>query len=40
MRKENKKLVAMLEACHEANLARMKALKDAGIADPISDEEE
>lgn len=39
-RKENAKLTEMLHACHEANLLRMRALKDAGIPDPIGSEEE
>tara|TARA_R100000458_G_C8275481_1_gene250540 strand:- start:3068 stop:3232 length:165 start_codon:yes stop_codon:yes gene_type:complete len=30
----------LLEACHEANLIRMNALKEAGIPDPITGEEE
>jgi|TARA_R100000479_G_scaffold115884_1_gene58910 hypothetical protein len=39
-RKDLKKLTAMLEACHEANLLRMQALKDAGIPDPVTESEE
>jgi hypothetical protein len=39
-RKENKQLSVMLEACHEANLLRMQALKDAGITDPVTEGEE
>ena len=39
-RKEMAKLTEMLGACHEANLLRMKALKDAGIPDPVTDGEE
>ena len=39
-RKEIAKLTEMLGACHEANLMRMKALKDAGIPDPVNTEEE
>ena len=39
-RKEMTKMAVMLEACHEANLQRMQALKDAGIPDPITGGEE
>ena len=39
-RKEMSKLTDMLQACHEANLLRMQALKDAGIPDPIATGEE
>ncbi len=39
-RKENAKLTEMLHACHEANLLRMQALKDAGIPDPVTEGEE
>ena len=39
-RKELVKLTEMLGACHEANLLRMKALKDAGIPDPVDGGEE
>jgi len=39
-RNEMAKMAAMLEACHEANLLRMQALKDAGIPDPVTEGEE
>ena len=39
-RKEMAKLTEILHACHEANLQRMQALKDAGIPDPVNTEEE
>ncbi len=43
-REEMKKLteihLKMLHACHEANLLRMQALKDAGIPDPVDGGEE
>jgi len=39
-RKEVKKLTEMLQACHEANLLRMQALKDAGVPDPVDTGEE
>ena len=39
-RDEIKKLTEMLGACHEANLLRMQALKDADITDPVDGGEE
>ena len=39
-RKEIQKLTEMLQACHEANLLRMQALKDAGVPDPVDAGEE
>lgn len=39
-RKELKKLTEMLQLCHEANLLRMQALKDAGVPDPVDTGEE
>tara|TARA_R110000824_G_scaffold17199_3_gene70181 strand:- start:765 stop:932 length:168 start_codon:yes stop_codon:yes gene_type:complete len=39
-RKEITRLTEMLRACHEANLQRMQALKDAGIPDPVTGGEE
>jgi len=39
-RKEIKRLTEILNACHEANLQRMQALKDAGVPDPITAGEE
>ena len=38
-RKDNEKLALMLQACHEANLLRRQALLDAGIPDPVEEEE-
>ena len=32
--------VKLLEACHEANLLRIDALKRAGVVDPVYGEEE
>ena len=39
-RKELKVAVEMLNKCHELNLLRMQALKDAGIPDPVNGGEE
>ena len=39
-RKEIKRLTEILNACHEANLQRMQALKDAGVPDPVTAGEE
>ena len=39
-RNELEKLTEMLGACHEANLLRIQALKDAGIPDPVTGGEE
>ena len=33
-------LTEILGACHEANLLRMQALKDAGVPDPVTAGEE
>jgi len=40
LRAENKQLKTMLGMCHEVNILRMNALHEAGIPDPVNQEEE